>query len=467
MTIIRENDLINRVKDTIDEYGMLVNGDKVLVSVSAGPDSMALLYILLKLKDSYDLNLQLFHLDHLTREGQSSIDAQFIKELSKKIGIDLNLYVKSAEKYAREKGLSFETGARELRLSLLKKVADQKKFTKIATGHNANDLAETMLMRLIRGTGTKGMIGISPTRGKFIRPLIYVFRDEVEKFCYENEIGFRIDQTNLGSYYFRNAIRNRLIPLMREISKKDFLKNLINFSKIYLEEDRFLNSLTKKIYYRILKRKNDDVYIPIIELKNLPPALNRRLLRLAIGEKKGELLDISFNAVEDIIDSLKSETESFVFNLPKFIKVVKDKENLVIKKIKKQEIFFKKEVPIEGTCILEILNLVIRTRIVDRKDAKIKDDKKTAYMDYENIVPQLYVRPWKFGDRFMPLGLDKRKKLQDFFVDEKIAREKRKTIPILVDGEKIVWIVGYRIDERVKVKPETKKVLIIDIKELN
>ncbi len=465
--MIKKTDFVDKVKETIDEYNMLISGDKVLVSISAGPDSMALLHILLKLKDIYDINLHLFHLDHLTREGQSSIDAKFVKELSEKLGINLTLYVKSAEKYAKEKGLSFETGARELRLNLIQRVANQEKITKIATGHNANDLAETILMRLMRGTGTKGMIGISPTKGEFIRPLIYIFRDEIEKFCYENKINYRVDQTNLESYYFRNAIRNRLIPLMREISKKDFLKNLINFSKIYLEEDRFLNSLTKKIYYKISKRKNNDVYIPIIELKNLPPALNRRLLRLAIEEKKGELLDISFNAVEDIIDSLKNETEFFEFNLPKFIKVVKDKENLVIRKIEKQKIFFKKEIPIEGTCILETLNLVIETKIVDGKDAKITDDKKTAYLDYESIIPQLYVRPWKFGDRFIPLGLDKGKKLQDFFVNEKIAREKRKTIPILVDSEKIVWIVGYRIDERVKVKPETRKVLIINVKELN
>lgn len=465
--MIGKTDLVDKVKETIDEYNMLISGDKVLVSVSAGPDSMALLHTLLKLKNIYDINLHLFHLDHLTRKGQSSIEAQFVKELSEKLGLKLTLNVESAEKYAKKRGLSFETGARELRLNLIQKVANQEKITKIATGHNANDLAETILMRLMRGTGTKGMIGISPTQGKFIRPLIYIFRDEIEKFCYENKINYRVDQTNLESYYFRNAIRNRLIPLMREISKKDFLKNLINFSKIYLEEDRFLNSLTKKIYYKISKRKNDDVYIPIIELKNLPPAINRRLLRLAIEEKKGELLDISFNAVEDIIDSLKNETEFFEFNLPKFMKVVKDKENLVIKKIEKQKIFFKKEIPIEGTCILETLNLVIETKIVDGKDAKIKDDKTTAYLDYESIIPKLYVRPWEFGDRFIPLGLDKGKKLQDFFVDEKIAREKRKTIPILVDSEKIVWIVGYRIDERVKVKPETRKVLIINVKELN
>ncbi len=465
--MIEKTDLVDKVKETIDKYNMLISGDKVLVSISAGPDSMALLHILLKLKDIYDINLHLFHLDHLTREGQSSIEAQFVKELSEKLELKLTLNVESAEKYAKKRGLSFETGARELRLNLIQKVANQEKITKIATGHNANDLAETIIMRLMRGTGTKGMIGIPPTQGKFIRPLIYIFRDEIEKFCYENKINYRIDQTNLESYYFRNAIRNRLIPLMREISKKYFLKNLINFSKIYLEEDRFLNSLTKKIYYKISKRKNNDVYIPIIELKNLPHALNRRLLRLAIEEKKGELLDISFNAVEDIIDSLKNETEFFKFNLPKFIKVVKDKENLVIKKIEKQKIFFKKEIPIEGTCILETLNLVIETKIVDGKDAKIKDNKKIAYLDYESIIPQLCVRPWKFGDRFIPLGLDKGKKLQDFFVDEKIAREKRKTIPILVDSEKIVWIVGYRIDERVKVKPETKKILIVNVKELN
>jgi len=465
--MIEKTDLVDKVKETIDKYNMLISGDKVLVSISAGPDSMALLHILLKLKDIYDINLHLFHLDHLTREGQSSIEAQFVKELSEKLELKLTLNVESAEKYAKKRGLSFETGARELRLNLIQKVANQEKITKIATGHNANDLAETIIMRLMRGTGTKGMIGIPPTQGKFIRPLIYIFRDEIEKFCYENKINYRIDQTNLESYYFRNAIRNRLIPLMREISKKYFLKNLINFSKIYLEEDRFLNSLTKKIYYKISKRKNNDVYIPIIELNNLPHALNRRLLRLAIEEKKGELLDISFNAVEDIIDSLKNETEFFKFNLPKFIKVVKDKENLVIKKIEKQKIFFKKEIPIEGTCILETLNLVIETKIVDGKDAKIKDNKKIAYLDYESIIPQLCVRPWKFGDRFIPLGLDKGKKLQDFFVDEKIAREKRKTIPILVDSEKIVWIVGYRIDERVKVKPETKKILIVNVKELN
>ncbi len=357
--MIGKTDLVDKVKETIDEYNMLISGDKVLVSVSAGPDSMALLHTLLKLKNIYDINLHLFHLDHLTRKGQSSIEAQFVKELSEKLGLKLTLNVESAEKYAKKRGLSFETGARELRLNLIQKVANQEKITKIATGHNANDLAETILMRLMRGTGTKGMIGISPTQGKFIRPLIYIFRDEIEKFCYENKINYRVDQTNLESYYFRNAIRNRLIPLMREISKKDFLKNLINFSKIYLEEDRFLDSLTKKIYYKISKRKNDDVYIPIIELKNLPPAINRRLLRLAIEEKKGELLDISFNAVEDIIDSLKNETEFFEFNLPKFMKVVKDKENLVIKKIEKQKIFFKKEIPIEGTLVVSCLLQVV------------------------------------------------------------------------------------------------------------
>ncbi|GAI10767.1 unnamed protein product, partial [marine sediment metagenome] len=168
--VIKETYLINKVKEAIDEYNMLVSGDKVLVSISAGPDSITLLNILLKLKDDYDIDLHLFHLDHLTRESQSSLDAHFVKELSEKLGLDLTLYVRSAEKYAKERGLSFETGARELRLNLINEVVEQGKFTKIATGHNANDLAETILMRLMRGTGTKGMIGIPPVRGRFIRP---------------------------------------------------------------------------------------------------------------------------------------------------------------------------------------------------------------------------------------------------------------------------------------------------------
>ena len=464
--VIKETYLINKVKEAIDEYNMLVSGDKVLVSISAGPDSITLLNILLKLKDDYDIDLHLFHLDHLTRGGQSSLDAHFVKELSEKLGLDLTLYVRSAEKYAKERGLSFETGARELRLNLINEVVEQGKFTKIATGHNANDLAETILMRLMRGTGTKGMIGIPPVRGRFIRPLIYIWRDEIERFCYENKIAYRIDKTNLESYYFRNAIRNRLIPLMREISKKDFLKNLINFSKIYLEEDRFLNSLTREIYNKIVKRKNEGVYIPIIELKNLPSALNRRLLRIAVKEIKGDILDISFDAIESIIDSLKSEIDFFEFNLPKFIKVFRDKEDLIFKKIEKQKVFFKKEILINGSCMIEPLNLKIETKIVDRKDVEIKINKKIACLDYEDLKPPLFVRPWKFGDRFIPLGLRKEKKLQDFFVDEKIPREKRKTIPILVDGERIIWIVGYRIDDRAKVKPGTKKVLIIKLREM-
>ena len=462
--MIEKTDLVNKVKETIDEYNMLISGDKVLVSISAGPDSMVLLHILLKLKNIYDIDLNLFHLDHLTRKGQSSIEAQFVKELSEKLGLKLTLNVKSAEDYAKKRGLSFETGARELRLNLIQKVANQENITKIATGHNANDLSETILMRLMRGTGTKGMIGIPPTQGKYIRPLIYIWRYEIEKFCHNEGIIYKTDQTNLESYYFRNAIRNRLIPLMREINKKDFLKNLINFSKIYLEEDRFLNSLTKKIYYKISEKKDRDVYIPLIELKNLPIALNRRLIRLAIEDVKGDILDISFSSVENIIESLRNKVDYFEFNLPKFIKVFRDKEDIVIKKIEKQKIFFKRDIPIEGSCIIESLNLLIETKIMDKKDVKIEPNKKIAYLDYESLAPPLFVRPWIYGDRFIPLGLKKEKKLQDFFIDEKIPREKRKIVPILVDSKKIVWVVDNRIDERVKVKPETKKVLIAKVK---
>lgn len=512
--------LVKDIEKTINRFEMLQNGDRVIISVSGGPDSTFLTYLLDYLKPKFNLTLLAFHLDHMTRNGQSTRDAAFVEGLCQSLGIELAAERVDVKKWCRQNKFTFQEGARNLRVKMLMEISEKYNATKIATGHDADDNVETFLIHLIRGTGIKGLCGIPPKAGKFIRPLICAFRKDIITFLEENKIPYCVDKTNLENIYFRNKIRNILIPLVEKDFSKAFKKNLLKVIEVIREENRFLDEFSKKKFdeialdFKSLNEEHEErirpisVRLPLKELRELPLAVKRRVLLLGIEKAKGDLEDINFENIEDIIrvcmaniggeikmvdisDEIKAVRESGYINIVNTSDVeaskIKEFEWLVgdsggkIKEAKKEgkkeekpsleESTKEEELEIGKKVSHKRFGIEVYSKVIDAKDASKEElnigsiINTEAFLDYDKIKFPIKIRSWKKGDRFYPLGMKNEKKLQDFFVDCKIPRYLRKKIPIFVDGEKIVWIGKYRIDERVKITPSTRKVLYLKIED--
>ncbi len=247
--------LLNKVLSTISRFGMLQKGDSVLISVSGGPDSVFLAAALNQIKALYGLKLYCFHLDHKTRNGQSFQDAAFVKDFCGSTGLKLFAVEMDVKEWCRQNRLSFQEGARRLRIDLLNETAKKNSIKKISTGHTADDNAETFLMHLLRGSGLRGLSGIQPVNGKFIRPLLEIFHADILKYLAENEIPYCSDKTNMENIYYRNKIRNILIPFINNNFSKNFVKNLSGTIDVIRQENAFIDDLWQEMFKKDCRDK--------------------------------------------------------------------------------------------------------------------------------------------------------------------------------------------------------------------
>lgn len=463
-------DLEEKVLAAISKYNMLEKGDKVLISVSGGPDSIALLHLLFSIHTLLNLQLHVFHLDHMVRGDSSREDAIFVKKLASALGIPVNSLSYDIPAYIKDKNLSLQEGAREIRYRLLDEVCDEVGADKIATGHNANDQVETFLMRMIRGTGASGLKGIPPVRGRIIRPLIEVSRNEIEDYLKYNQFDCRLDESNLKMDYLRNRVRQRLIPFCLEENEK-FCLNILNTIELISDDDAFLEQMAEDSFGELVGDKGDNVIvIKYAALSKLPIAIQRRVVRRALQLIKGNLKEIEFKHVDLLLGEMGHEGSGPI-DLPGGIVVLNEYGNLTITlreeldpKYRCQSL--KVELTIPGVTNVPDLgiNIIARLEDADKVDVGSNNKKEKAYLDFEKIALPLWVRTRSPGDRFVPLGMSHRKKIQDFFVDNKIPKRKRDRIPIIESQGQIVWIGKIAIDDRVKVTGSTEKVLVLEVK---
>lgn len=492
---IFKSKIISNVAKTIDCFNMLNEGDRVLISVSGGPDSTFLTYVLHYLKTKMDLTLFGFHLDHMTRNGESGKDALFVKDLCRKMNIELIKKKVDVKKWCRENKKTFQEGARILRAEMLAETSAQLGTDKIAVGHNADDNIETFLMRLIRGAGVRGLAGIKPVDGKFIRPLINTYREDMVEFLKKNKISYCIDKTNIENIYFRNKIRNMLVPFIRDNFLSAFKKNVLRSIEILRCENDFIKSYSESklnkiatFYKSVDNESTACVKIPIKKLDTLEDAVKRRVLLRSIEKVKGDLENVKSRNVEDIIKILNIGGKSknvcvhgkikaakegkyiYVYSvegikkLPgrlKWLAECRDEENGSFIEEEQIEIGKKKRYKkFEAELLSKILNVSGKNLNFSCMD---NIDNMEAYLDYDKIKFPVRVRRWEKGDKFYPLGMMKEKKLHDFFIDCKIPRRLRKMVPVFLDREKIIWVGKYRIDDRVKMSSSTCKVLYLKL----
>lgn len=290
------------ILQTIEKYNLINNGDKIVIGVSGGPDSICLLHILNSIKSELGISIYVAHINHMIREVADD-ETKYVEEFCERIGVEC--YIKKADvvSIAKESGKGTEETGRNIRYQFFDEVAEKVGANKIATAHNKNDRAETVIFNILRGSGLSGLKGIEAKRDeKYIRPLIEIGRDEIEKYCNDNNLDPKYDESNLETVYTRNKIRNIVLPYI----KKEFNPNIINtinrLSEVAEEENNYLNKITEDAFNNVLIEKNKNIALDLKKFNNLELVIKRRVILYTINEILGTTQGIEKINIEEIIN---------------------------------------------------------------------------------------------------------------------------------------------------------------------
>jgi len=460
--------LKTKAANAIRKHRMISPGDRIAVGVSGGPDSMALLYLLHDLREELDCTLHVAHLDHTLRGAESSADAEYVKEQAVKrhrpitvAGGDVRQVITPNE--------SLDSGARRVRYEFYERVMANAPADKVAQGHNSDDQAETVMMRLLRGSGAQGLSGIPPVRDNFIRPLIEISRAEINEYLKQLRIIPRQDSSNLSTVYGRNKIRLELIPLLERDYSPNIKHILKQTGELLRTEDEFLTALAVEASERCVQYP--DARTAIIRISALGehhPALQRRIIRLAIKTLAGNLTGFDYDHVRDVLRLAILGATGSSISLPREISAEKSYDVLILRSGSQPGISvepFDYLIAVPGETPIPELSLLIRVAepmaVCGKYEKPQEENEFRATFDCDKIRGNLRLRNRRAGDRFHPLGVSGTKKLKDFFIDQKIPRNLRGRVPILTDANDILWIVGYRIDDRFRITANTKKQLAV------
>lgn len=456
---------LQKVKATLSRHDMVRTGDRIVVAVSGGPDSVCLLHMLHELRDLLHLHLIVAHFDHGLRPGENALETAFVRGLAQ----SLNLPFETAKgRLLAKKGPgSGEEAARNARYAFLERIRKKHRAGRIALGHNLNDQAETILMRLLRGSGPAGLTGIPPCRdGSIVRPLIEIERPEIEKYLKAKKLDFVTDSSNLKTDFLRNKIRLELMPLLEEHQPR--LAHLLGrTAEILRDENDYLERIAEAWLKKAATRNADGSYeLSIPSFLDLPVALRRRAARQLIGLAKEDLRRITWDHVEAIHKLVQAEKPQAVLKLPGGIAVRRTYDRLGFHAGQKKKVTpFSYPLPGPGNySIREIGRIFSIEEIRKRKGLRLRGSARIAFLDAEKLGFPLSLRTFRAGDRFVPFGMKGRKKIKDFFVDLKVPVEERRSTPILCFEDTPVWICGFRIDDRFKVTAETKRILKLTLR---
>lgn len=457
-----------KVRKTIEDNGLIKKGDKVLVAVSGGPDSVALLRILAELSGRYNIELFVAHLNHMLRGREADRDAIFVRKAADGLSLPFIIEKINVKNIAKARRMSIEEAAREVRYDFYSRAAAKFGASKIATGHTLDDQAETILMRILKGSGSLGLSGI-PYRRKsgnilVIRPLLDVDRKAIDKYLKKNRITARIDASNLNAAYFRNKIRNVLIPILKKDFNPKIKYVLASMASTFADESSYLAGIAAKKIKRICRTTKNGVEVKIKDLTREHIALRRLIARQILAHLAGSLKGITYKHWK-AVESLIKGGERKQIDLFGRIKAKKNNGRIIFaaKALNRREQRnFKKfaTLKVPGEVALPELGVTIKAEVIKRRpDFKKKKDRNTEYVNGDLIGSYLKIRMKRAGDRMKPLGMAGYKKLHDIFVDEKISRERRNMIPIVVSGNKILWAAGVRMSDEFKVSESAKRIL--------
>lgn len=452
--------ILDRARKTIEKYGQLEKGDKVLIAYSGGADSTALLAVLHDLRQEHSLQLALAHFNHLLRRNAME-DERFVIGVAQKYNLPLYLRRENIRGYAKKHGLNIEEAGRERRYKFLKKTASKIGANRIATGHTMTDQAETLLMRLLRGSGLRGLGGISPVvDGLIVRPLIEVEREEIKACLRVKGLTYRTDESNLDRRYLRNKVRLELIPFIEKNFEPRIVAQLSRLADIIRGEDEFLESTVRADMHEALVKKKEKIFLDANALSSFPPGLGRRCVRDFLTQVKGNLRRISFVDVESVL-RLKEQKE---VHLPGRLILRRERGYIFLKERPQQRV--RHEYSWDGKEVLDIKELGLR--FTGQKKSKagtssfLFDNNQRAYLDRTKLQFPLVIRGRREGDRYQPLGAPGRKKLKEIMRAKGIPSSQRPRLPVFLSGGEIIWVLRLPAAEKFKVDARTRQVFIIE-----
>ncbi len=478
--------LHRRVAKTIRARALLLPGQTILVAVSGGADSVALLSILHALAPVWELSLRVVHCNYGLRGAESDGDADFVTTLCRRLGIPC--VVTSVAVAQREVGASssLQVRAREARYRLFRELAGRHGAARVALGHNADDQAETVLLRMLRGAGLRGLSGIPHIRERlFIRPLLAVSRQEILSYLGAAGLSYRVDSSNAKSAYLRNRVRHELLPVITSLAP-GAVRMLARQADIIRDDDRLLDALSARRLRRVVQLSNETtVILGRSALCEQPVALQRRILRQALG-----LMSSSFGVprgdqITSLLTSLTSPRSGGVWKIgkveilsePKQIRlttassrptgrVVEDQSENGTIGSSFQEVTIS-SLPYTASWPMTGESIRIRTVTCDRGRVLLNNTSPlVALFDAEQLALPLRIRTWRRGDWFCPTGMNgRRKKLQDYFTDAKLGRSVRERMPLVLSRDCIAWIVGQRVDARFAATTSTTRFIVARVRQ--
>lgn len=461
--------LKEKVKKTINEYGMIKKGDKVLVALSGGADSVCMTHILKTLSDELGFSLSAAHLNHGIRGEDATKDEIFSREFCKNLNIPFYSKEINVVKIAEEKEISVEEAGRYERYSFFEEIKNKYGQNIVATAHNKNDMAETVLMRIIRGTGIDGLSGIKFVREDgIIRPILKVERWEIVKYCSDNKLSFCTDKTNFDNDYTRNRIRNELLPYIKENFNPNITDNLFNLSESAALDSGFINSYAHRLYKRLGSPmpNRKPVVLHIDSIKLADKAIESRLIIIAAKEAMGKDFYLEKKHIRDIL-SLKEKSTGASLNFAKGLTVrvmygwLEFRNENEINKENAPGLFNDYSSVIEpgnGYKIEGRGGTVYVKRVLLSEYEKANGD---VLIDEEKIQGTLTLRNRRRGDRMTVYSDGRSKRLKNLFIDMKIPRDKRDDIPLICCGNDVVAIVGSRVSEKYKIDKNSTKAWVV------
>ncbi len=457
-------DLLPAFLETVKKNSLFSPGQKILVSLSGGADSLVLFHLLFRIREGWSLDLEVFHLDHGLRP-ESSDQAREISRFVEEKGLLCHCLSADIQAMHEERGGSLQEVARRERMRLLKETALERSIDRIALGHQANDQAETLFLNLIRGSGTAGLAGI-PYRGegKIIHPLLDIWRTDIEKYCREWDLKVLEDPSNLSTRYRRNKLRLEVLPLLEKEFNPRLQESLWRTAKNLQEDNSFLEELAEKELEQNWRSR--EASLEISWLLDLPVSLRKRVLQGAC-KKISPARSFYFEHLDLLESLLRIGQTGSRLDLP----------GLTVEKGSRKLYFFPARedrveedycynLPIPGRVIVPEIGVVISANRADEAGWD-RVDRMRIVVDGDKLGDSLLIRSRRPGDRFWPLGAPGQKKLKDFFINNKVDRWRRRRIPLLVSGEgDIVWVVGYRVSEKFRVEAGSKNLVEIKCQRL-
>lgn len=461
----------------VKRHGLFTRGKSLVVGVSGGPDSVCLLHVLVSLRERLDIDLHVAHLNHGLRGKEAEGDALYVQSLAQSLGIPATVGQRDAKAYRKaHPRLSLEEAARELRYTFLAEVAEKvgAHATGVAVGHTASDQVETILMHLIRGAGLAGLQGMPPSiilrlpsgaALRLVRPLLEVWREETEAYCTVHSLSPRTDMTNLSLSHLRNRIRLELIPLLKKYNPR-FEEALLRLAQAAYQDISHIEAEAAKVWDPVVKKEKGGLTLDTKNISRLPTSLKHHLLRMVLREFLGDLMDIEAVHIEEMAAFLEKPAGR-VLSLPRGLMLFQGYDTCIVAR-KDTDLCPLPELDGETRLSIPGETLLPGWRVkatVSSKEGGGTEAWK-AKLDLDSVGKELTVRPRRQGDRFHPLGMDVPKKLQDFMVDEKIPRSWRDRVPIVCSPKHIVWVAGWRMDERARVTSHTRNILFLEFEPL-